>query len=358
MPKKVAIIISPNWRDYAKKYLADCLESIKKQDWAGESKIFLVDNETSEKGFNLLKKIAPDAEIIRNKNNDGFAKGCNDAIRKALEDDFEYFAIFNIHTILEPDCLRKLVEKMEGADNIGLVQGRMMLYGGNPSAGSGCNKISSIGNKTHFLGFGYCDGYQEKWSDQAKDGQDIFYPSGSCILTKREVLEKIGLLDEEYWMYNEDQELGWRTWLAGWRCVLATDAVLYNKYEFQRSIKKYYWMDRNRILAILECYHVLTLILIFPAFLAMEIGLILFSLKQSWLRDKIKVWKYFLTLKNWRYILKARKRNQQLRKIKDKDIADMITGKIWYQEIGDWKLKLVNPVFQAYWWAVKRVMFW
>ncbi|MFA4833480.1 MAG: glycosyltransferase family 2 protein [Patescibacteria group bacterium] len=358
MSKKVAIIISPNWRDYAEKYLPDFIESLRGQNYAGRTKTFMADNETSDESFSLLKNIAPEIEIIRNKTNDGYAKGCNDAIRKALKDDFEYFAIFNIHTILEPDCLRKLVEVLEGADNIGLVQGRMMLYDGNPSAGSGCNKISSLGNKTHFLGFGYCEGYQEKWSGQAKNGQDIFYPSGSCIMAKREVLEKIGLFDEEYWMYNEDQELGWRARLSGWRCVLATDAVLYNKYEFKRSIKKYYWMDRNRILAILECYRVPTLIMIFPAFIAMEIGLIFFSLKQGWFKDKVRVWKYFFSLKNWRYILKARKRNQRLRKINDKDIAGMITGKIWYQEIGDWKLKLVNPVFQVYWWLAKKIIFW
>jgi len=75
MNKKVAIIISPNYRDYAKKYLAECLAGLRKQDYAGEMKIFITDNESTNESYEYLKSVLPEAEIIRNKNNDGFAKG-------------------------------------------------------------------------------------------------------------------------------------------------------------------------------------------------------------------------------------------------------------------------------------------
>jgi GT2 family glycosyltransferase len=183
--------------------------------------------------------------------------------------------------------------------------------------------------------------------------KNICYPSGAAVLFRAEVLQKVGLFDEEFWMYNEDQDMGWRIWLAGYKCVLAPEAVVYHKYEFSRSIEKYYWMDRNRILAMLKNYHWLSLIFILPAFIMMEIGLLLFSFK-----GKIKVWRYFLSVKNWRYIICARQASQNLRKIKDRDIVKMFSGKIWYQEIGDWKLSIVNPIFSAYWKLVKTVIFW
>jgi GT2 family glycosyltransferase len=182
------------------------------------------------------------------------------------------------------------------------------------------------------------------------------YPSGAAVLFKKEALEEVGLLDEEYWMYNEDEELGWRLRLAGWECVLASDAVVYHKFEFSRSISKYYWLDRNRTLAILECYEILTLILISPAFIIMELGLILFSLKNGSFKEKMKVWNYFLSWKNWEYIKKARARNQGLRKVRDREIARLITGKIWYQEVDDWKLRFINPVFNAYWRLVRVIL--
>ncbi|MFA4941969.1 MAG: glycosyltransferase, partial [Patescibacteria group bacterium] len=250
---------------------------------------------------------------------------------------------------------------------IGAVQARLMLW---PEK----EKINSLGNTTHFLGFGYCEGYGERIENlknpssplyptdakalAGKQGGDICYPSGAAVLFTAEVLKKVGLFDEEFWMYNEDQDLGWRIWLSGWKCVLAPEAVVYHKYEFAKSIKQYYWMDRNRMLSVIKNYHWLTLLLITPACLVMELGLVVFSLKQGWFKLKMKVWLYFLKPKTWRYLLKMRKQVQSLRQIKDRDIVKMFSGKIWYQEISDWKLKLVNPVFQIYWWAVRKIIFW
>lgn len=352
MDKKIAVIISPNWGDYAKKYLEDFILSLRAQDYKGLVKVYLTDNETSPDSFKLLSSIAPEAELILNNTNRGYAGGCNDAIHAALKEriNFDYIAIFNIHTILEPDCLRRMVEAAESSKNIGAVQARMMLW---PEK----DLVSSAGNITHFLGFGYCDGYKKPYNG-GKKIRNIHYPSGSSFLVNRKVLEKVGLFDEEFWMYNEDQDLGWRIWLSGWRCVLAPEAVMYNKYEFQRSIQKFYWMDRNRILAILFNFRLLTLLLILPAFLVMELGHILFSLKTGWFTEKLRVWKYFLQPAKWKYIASRRKKSQALRIISDKKIASLLTGRIWYQEIDDWKLRIINPVFALYWSIIKSIIFW
>jgi GT2 family glycosyltransferase len=351
MFKSVAIIISPNWKDYAEKYLQDCVDSLRKQDYPGKMKIFLTDNETSEKSFQLISRIVPEAEFILNKENDGFAKGNNDSMRLATAENFDYIFLINMDAVAEPDCIKKLVEVAESDEKIGAVQPRIMLWDEK-------EKINSLGNVTHFLGFGYSQGYKEKYFERENKIQDIGYFSGAAVLLRSEVLKNIGLFDEEYWMYNEDQELGMRFWLNGKRCVINETAVAYHKYEFSKSIKQFYWMDRNRMLVMLECYHALTLILIFPAFLVMELGLILFSFKSGWFKEKLRVWKYFLSLRNWKYILKARKRNQCLRKVKEREFVRLIVGKIWYQEVDDWKLRLVNPVFDACWkvcrWVIGR----
>jgi N-acetylglucosaminyl-diphospho-decaprenol L-rhamnosyltransferase len=347
--KSVAIIISPNWKDYAEKYLQDCIDSIRKQDYQGKMKIFLTDNETSERSFQLISRIVPEAEFILNKENDGFAKGNNDAMRLATAENFDYLFLINMDAVAESDCIRKLVDTAENDKNIGAVQPRIMLWDEK-------EKINSLGNVTHFLGFGYSQGYKDKYSAGEKKVSDIGYFSGAAVMLKSEALKKIGLFDEEYWMYNEDQELGLRLWLSGYRCVISEAAAAEHKYEFSKSIKQFYWMDRNRILVILECYSSLTLLLIFPAFIVMEIGLILFSLKSGWFKEKLQVWKYFVSLKNWKYILKARKRNQDLRKIKESEFIRLIVGRIWYQEVDDWKLRLINPIFNGYWDVCRRVI--
>lgn len=349
MNKKVAIIISPNYKDYAEKYLAECFAGIKKQDYAGEMKIFITDNESSEESFGYLKNILPDAEIARNKNNDGFAKGNNDAMKLALAQGFDYIILFNMDTVAESDCVRKMVEAAESEEKIGAVQARLMLYDDK-------NKINSLGNVTHFLGFGYAYGYGEEYNGNYR--REICYPSGAAVLFKAQALNKVGLFDEEFWMYNEDQDLGWRLWLYGFKCVLAPNAVVYHKYQFARSIKQYYWMDRNRIIAILKNYHWATLLLIFPAFIIMEIGLLFFAAQGGWFKEKMDVYKYFLNFKNWRYIMEARRQAQKLRQVKYRNIVKLFSGRIWYQEIGDRKLKIANIIFNAYWEIIKVLIRW
>jgi GT2 family glycosyltransferase len=354
MIKKAAIILV-NYRDYADRYLEDCLAGLRKQDYTGEMKIFITDNASTAESYDYLKRAAPEAEIIRNTGNDGFAKGNNDAIKRALAQGFDYVVLFNMDTVVADDCVRKLAEAAErlaGGKEIGAVQARLMLFNDQ-------SKINSLGNVTHFLGFGYAEGYKEKiTNDQCQITKEICYPSGAAVLFTKEALEKVGLFDEEFWMYNEDQDLGWRLWLTGYRCVLAPEAVVYHKYEFSRSIKKYYWLDRNRLLAILKNYHWLTLLLVAPALAAMEIGLVLFAVSGGWFREKVRVYQYFFSLKNWRYLAAARQQAQSLRRVRDRDIVRLFSGRIWYQEIGEWRLRVANAVFNAYWQVVKVLIRW
>ena len=70
------------------------------------------------------------------------------------------------------------------------------------------------------------------------------------------------------------------------------------------------------------------------------------------------VYKYFLRPKHWRYIIKARQQTQKLRKIKDEDIIKLFSGRIWYQEIGDAKLKVANVIFNVYWKVIKIFIRW
>jgi GT2 family glycosyltransferase len=349
MSKKVGIILV-NYKDYARRFLKDCRDSLRSLEYPKEAlSFYIVDNETSPESQVYLRDNFSEAEVIANANNDGFAKGNNDGMRAALAGGCEYVWLLNMDTIVEPEALKEMIKAAETDEKIGAVQARLMLW---PDK----DKINSLGNITHFLGFGYSSGYREKWENQAVGIKEIMYPSGAAVLFKKEALLEAGFFDEAYWMYNEDQELGWRLWLAGRSCVLAPTAVVYHKYEFSRSISKYYWMDRNRLLAIFECYEPLTLILILPALLLMELGLMLFSIQSGWFKEKLKVWNYFLSYDSWEYLKKARQRNQKLRKVKDKQIVRLIAGEIWYQEIGNWKLRLMNPVFSAYWRLVRIVL--
>ncbi len=355
---KTAIIISPNWRDYAKKYLQECLVSITEQDFKGEVKVFLVDNESTAESLEYINKLAQDIlinipwQVLTNDKNEGFAKGNNVAMAAAIDEGYDYLALFNMDGILAPSCLSSMIIAVEQDVKVGAVQARLMLW---PEA----DKINSLGNVTHFLGFGYCEGNGEFYQKPKNDDyKKIAYPSGAAVLFRASALKKIGLFDEKFWMYNEDQDLGWRLWLTGYTCIFANSAVFFHKYKFAKSIKQFYWQDRNRFLSAGKNYHWLTLLIFTPAYLISEVGLWLTAWRGGWFKERIKVYVFFCLPSTWLYLMKARRQTQKLRTVSDRQILKTFSGQILNQEINSPFVQLANFGMEIYFRLAKLIIFW
>ena len=354
---RTAVIISPNWKDYAAKYLAACLESVLDQAGVEIFKVFLIDNGSSVESRQLLQQTAERIlgtqlpyEILASQHNSGFAGGNNLALRQAMAQGFDYAALFNMDGRLDAHALHYLEAAMESDERLGAVQSRLMLW---PDK----HLINSLGNVTHFLGFGYCLGYRQSY-DSPMTEAPIAYASGAAVMFRLSALARVGLFDEEFWMYNEDQDLSWRLWLAGFRLVMEPRSVFFHEYEFSRSVSKYYWMDRNRILAVLKNYHWATLLLIAPAFLVIELLTPLIAWRGGWLKEKLRVWAYFLKPASWRYLSAERRRCQTLRRVSDRSIVKLFSSVIDYQEVSGLATKLGNIGLTIYWRIARVLIFW
>ena len=346
---KVAIILV-NYN--GQKYLADCLGSLLKLDYPKNNyKIFFIDNGSTDSSLAYAQKNFTDIEFIINPKNLGFAEGNNIGIGKAISLGYDYIYLINQDTVSEPDSLKKLITVLQSAEKIAAVQPRLMLW---PEK----DKVNSLGNSIHYLGFGFSSGgYQKFTGDLAP--KEIAYPSGAAVLIKSEVLKKIGFFDINLYLYHEDLDLGWRMRMSGYQILVMPEAVVYHKYEFSRSITKFYYMERNRFICLLENYKLGTLILILPAGLLMEIGLFIYSIFSGFWLEKLKVYGYFFKSGNWKNIFVTRKKNASLRQVKDREIIRLFTGKIEFQEIDNSLLKyIVNPLFNLYWQIIKYLIIW
>jgi len=358
MNYKIAIIII-NYKDYANKYLADCWESLSRlnlitPDWQIEATTFIVDNQSDEASYTTLQTMAPTAYIIRNTNNDGFAKGNNDALALAMSWGYDFGWVLNMDTIVEPDSLIELVKLMISHPKIGGAQSLLKWW---PDK----DLVNSLGNVTHFLGYGYCNGYKKRVAELNLDelnGQPISYPSGASVLFRLSALRQVGLFDETFWMYNEDQDLGWRLWLAGWECRLAAYSMVYHKYEFSRSVSKYYWLDRNRLLSAWKNYHFLTLLVLLPALLLSEIVLVVVYCCSGRLIYKLKAWWYFFNPLHWPSLFKARIRSQRLRQVRDHLVIKTFSGRILFQEVDSPLVRVGNWGLNLYWQIIKLIIIW
>lgn len=336
-------------------YLNDLLTSLSKTAYAGEWRLIVVDNASTDGTADMVRKRQMSnvkCQALVNEVNLGFAEGNNIGMRAALDAGADFVVLLNHDTVVDPDWLINLESVMQSNAQIGAVQARLMLW---PEK----EKINSTGNQIHYLGFGYSGGYREHFEMSKYRNVEIAYCSGAAVMYRASALRAVGLLDESFFMYHEDLDLGWRLWMAGWKSVLAPDAVVFHKYEFSRSIKKFYFMERNRFLVLLELYRIPTLLLIAPALIVMEVGLLVKALLSGWGAEKLRAYGFFLHPSTWRMIWAKRREKQSLRRVSDRAITRHFVGTIEFQEFSSPIVRyIVNPVFHFYWQIVRRIIWW
>lgn len=348
--KAAIIVVTYNGR----KYLPDCLSSITKQDYKGEYPIIIVDNCSADGTVECVKTRYPDVYVIVNKENVGFARGNNIGIEQAWRLGCQAVVLLNQDTVACENFLSELIKAAYSDASIGAAQSLLLLH---PKK----DLINSTGNRLHYLGFGYADNYKinkDEVLPSLEDGlPEIAYPSGAAVLFKREALEKIGMFDEEFFMYNEDADLGWRLWLAGFRVILAPKSVVWHKFSFAKSIKSYYYMERNRWMFLIKNFSLKSLVLIMPILLLTEMGIDAFSIINGFWRQRLKAGIYIYNPSNWSRLLAKRKKVQTLRKVSDKKLAYLLTCEIHFQEVENPILTwLANPMWKAYWKIIRRLL--
>ncbi len=316
-------------------YLTECLTSVLQQDYPA-FEVILVDNNSTDGSGDFVAAHFPSVRIIRNKENEGYARGNNRGIEQSRG---EYVVILNFDTVVARGWLSGLVSAMEENKSAGAAMSKILLFGQD-------NKINSDGNELSFLGFGWCGNYGQPDSGNTSV-REAAYPSGASMILRRSVLERIGLFDEDYFMSQEDAELGLRIRLAGYTILCVPSSVVYHKYSFNRRGGKRYFLERDRLMLLMKIFQKKTLILILPAFLVTEAGTILYALKGGWFFPKIKTYAYLL--RNLPHILIQRRRIQKSRVVGDGKILEWLRGGVYFPEVQNPLLnRFLNPFLEAY----------
>ena len=358
LPKIAVIIVVYNGQEY----LPDLLESLSRQSYPQEYiHLFAVDNNSKDSSGQILVEYSG-IRIIKNRKNLGFAKANNQAIKEALEIGCDYIFLLNQDTVCQPDTIEKLVKVLDKDEEAGIVQPLLLLW---PKK----DKIQTSGNKLHFLGFGYSGDYKKQLTPhnlqptRPTSGypdlqpNEIAYASGAAMLVRRQVFEKIGLFDEIFFSYHEDLDFGWRARLAGFKILRVPQAQVWHKYQFSRTRQKFYLMERGRLIVLLKNYRLATLILIFPGWLFMEIGVFFYALLTGQILAKIK--SYLYVLAHLGPIFLRRVSIQRKRLAGDRVIARYLTGRIEFEGFKNPILiYVINPFFALIWCILKKLIIW
>jgi GT2 family glycosyltransferase len=120
-----------------------------------------------------------------------------------------------------------------------------------------------------------------------KADNEILSVSGSGMLIPKELYEDIDAFDEDFFMYNEDQDLSIRSFLSGYKNFLSSQSIMYHNYTFLKNKNKWFYSERNRLLILLKNYPAKLLLLLTIPFLITEMFVLAYSLFTGWFFQKI-----------------------------------------------------------------------
>lgn len=220
------IIVSFNTSDLLRKCLNKVYKSLSFGKIEKETEVLVVDNGSTDGTLEMIRKNFPKVEIIKNSRNLGYARANNQAIKQSAG---KYILLLNSDTELQNDSLIKLLETIKDDNGIGAAGGKLLNLDKSlqPSAGFFPN-LSKV-----FYWMFFIDDipflrkvlkpYHEEDKSFYEKTQKVDWVTGACFLIKKEVVDKVGLLDENIFMYGEEMEWCYRIKKTGY-------LILYTPY--------------------------------------------------------------------------------------------------------------------------------
>ena len=259
-------IIIPHYNN--KEILENCVKSILKNSYSNYE-IIIVDNNSTDNSANLIKEKFVEVNIIKSNINLGYAGGCNLGSKHAKG---QYLLFLNNDTIHDENFLDFLVQCIKSDDNISSVQPKILDFDKTYFDYAG-----SSGGYIDYLVFPFTRGRVfntiEKDEGQYDDRKRIFWASGACFLTKKNIFKKIGGFDQNFFAHMEEIDYHWKCYLAGHEVYVEPKAVIYHKggatLKYQ-SYKKTYLNHRNSLFLLLTNYSIGLSLYLFPLRLLLE----------------------------------------------------------------------------------------
>lgn len=220
-------------------YLRDCVASVLAQTYPN-IEIIVVDNASEDGSPEFVEEQFSSVRLIRNSSNLGFAAGSNVGIRATYGD---YIVLLNQDTKADPHWIEELVKVAEEDKRIGICASKL-LYMDEPKTINNtgiclCKDLWASGR-----------GMNEMDMGQYAHQEEVFGAYGAAIFSRAAMLKEVGLLDEDYFLLHEEDELAWRARFAGWKCVYVPTAVVYHARSAHTGLYsplKLYYGERNRI---------------------------------------------------------------------------------------------------------------
>ncbi len=235
-------VIIPNWN--GKDLLGPCLESLYRQEFNDFATI-VVDNGSHDGSVAFVQKNFPQVTIIRFEENRGFSAAVNAGI---VASNSAYVALLNNDTLVQPRWLKELVGALDANAEVASVASKILFF-------SDPTSVNSAGDEFSWFGVAYQRRLTRGDADLFNTPRFVFSACAAAALYRRELFEKIGLFDESFFAYHEDVDLGFRSQLAGYRCLFVPTAIVHHKHRATSSrmpSRWFYLRERNKYFVLIK----------------------------------------------------------------------------------------------------------
>ena len=222
-----------------------CLASLARVDYP-RVRITVVDNGSIDGSPALLRQRFPGLTVIETGENLGYASGNNVGLRCAVERGADYVLLLNNDTEVAPDFLRRMVEVADADPRVGVAGPTIYYYDQPQLIWSAGGAIDWARGRTQMIGLGELDEGQF-----GTEPREVDFITGCALLVRREALERVGLLDGQFFLYYEEVEWCVRVRRGGFKVLHVPGARVWHKIPLDArgdSPEVHYYMTRNRLL--------------------------------------------------------------------------------------------------------------
>jgi GT2 family glycosyltransferase len=281
-------------------------------DPARPEQVIVVDNASTDDTTTVVRRFG--VELIESEENLGFAGGCNLGASSATE---PVLVFLGHDTEPRPGWLPPLVAALEDR-SVGIAMATI-------EDASQPGRYNTSGGHLTYFGLAWVSDSGESIAGQDRP-LDVDFPSGAAMAVRRETWEALGGFRAAFFMYHEDSDLGWRARLAGLRVVRVPASLVTHRYEFGRHGEKMMWLERNRLLMLMANYRTRTLLVLLPALVLVELGVVLTAIRHGWLRAKLRSWRAL-----WRargHLAEWRAQTNRIRRVSDGVMLESLDHRI------------------------------
>jgi hypothetical protein len=230
------IVINYNGRDD----LPECLAALRADTQSPPFEVIVVDNASTDDSLAVLARF-PEARVIANARNRGYAGGFNSAWAVAQG---HYLVALNADMFVTPGWLGPLLTFLDAHPEVGAVNPLILLHAGEDRV-SDC--VNAAGQEVHVSGLGF-----NRWLGRAAaavlpEPALVSGVQGGAVVIRRSALTPLGGWDDRGFLYHEDVELSWALQMLGHDLYCVPQAVVWHKYHLTMYPEKLFLLERNRV---------------------------------------------------------------------------------------------------------------